>query len=321
MGLFDEVERELTRSDSAPPIEPRERGPRLIDIPSERIAIFHEFGKWTFALLYPAGEEAGSFADQRARIHTALLTIGEAERAGMEASDMGDEDRKRLNAAEQLLYHEDRKLGADYGDRQFAALLLEQQHLPWLITVHRDHDDRDEIGFHAVVWLFQGHVVASSWPGDWRDEDRGDDPDDGEDLLICRQAVAELVTKPEERYAETHKSRLTALLEQLPDVTDLPPRERAQLAAGYFWEQGNSWGPILVNNAVAPPKPRTDRPRIPEPVRSEVWRRDQGRCVECGSQERLEFDHIIPISRGGSNTPRNLQLLCEACNRRKRDRI
>ena len=59
------------------------------------------------------------------------------------------------------------------------------------------------------------------------------------------------------------------------------------------------------------------RERIPEDVRIFVWRRDEGRCVQCGSQENLEFDHIIPGSKGGSNTARNIQLLCETCNRRK----
>jgi HNH endonuclease len=56
---------------------------------------------------------------------------------------------------------------------------------------------------------------------------------------------------------------------------------------------------------------------IPEAVRHEVWRRDQGSCVRCGSQQRLEFDHIIPLSKGGSSTARNIQLLCEPCNRSK----
>ncbi|HUS05419.1 MAG TPA: HNH endonuclease [Bryobacteraceae bacterium] len=56
---------------------------------------------------------------------------------------------------------------------------------------------------------------------------------------------------------------------------------------------------------------------IPVAVRREVWRRDQGRCVTCQSQERLEFDHIIPVTLGGSNTVRNIQLLCERCNRGK----
>lgn len=66
--------------------------------------------------------------------------------------------------------------------------------------------------------------------------------------------------------------------------------------------------------------PRRRQP-IPERVRNEVWRRDEGRCQECGSQERLEFDHIVPWSRGGADTARNLQLLCEPCNRRKGSRI
>lgn len=52
-------------------------------------------------------------------------------------------------------------------------------------------------------------------------------------------------------------------------------------------------------------------------VRRDVWRRDGARCATCGSQERLEFDHIIPVAMGGSNTARNIQLLCESCNRAK----
>jgi hypothetical protein len=62
-------------------------------------------------------------------------------------------------------------------------------------------------------------------------------------------------------------------------------------------------------------KPR--RQGIPQAVRIEVWQRDYGRCVECESQEKLEFDHVIPVSMGGSNTARNIQLLCELCNRTK----
>lgn len=56
---------------------------------------------------------------------------------------------------------------------------------------------------------------------------------------------------------------------------------------------------------------------IPQSIRLEVWQRDGGRCVDCSSQENLEFDHVIPHSMGGADTARNLQLLCEKCNRRK----
>lgn len=71
----------------------------------------------------------------------------------------------------------------------------------------------------------------------------------------------------------------------------------------------------------APPAPlpyeQTTRQPIPEAVRSEVWRRDGGGCVKCESREQLEFDHIIPVSRGGATSVRNLQLLCKQCNRMK----
>lgn len=68
--------------------------------------------------------------------------------------------------------------------------------------------------------------------------------------------------------------------------------------------------------------PQTNkRERISKETMNEVWRRDEGKCVECGSKEKLEFDHIIPVSKGGSSTYRNLQLLCEVCNRKKHNSI
>jgi hypothetical protein len=63
--------------------------------------------------------------------------------------------------------------------------------------------------------------------------------------------------------------------------------------------------------------PSARRERIPEAVRMFVWQRDQGKCVKCGSQVNLEFDHIIPVADGGADTERNIQLLCERCNREK----
>src|SRR5258708_33623819 len=57
--------------------------------------------------------------------------------------------------------------------------------------------------------------------------------------------------------------------------------------------------------------------RIDSDTRLLVWARDNGRCRNCGSAQDLQFDHIIPKSRGGSNTAENVELLCRRCNLRK----
>lgn len=57
-------------------------------------------------------------------------------------------------------------------------------------------------------------------------------------------------------------------------------------------------------------------------VKLTVWKRDKGRCVICGSQDNLHFDHIIPYSKGGSSlVAENIQILCMRHNIEKRDRI
>ena len=61
---------------------------------------------------------------------------------------------------------------------------------------------------------------------------------------------------------------------------------------------------------------------IPPSIKLDVWERDGGRCVECGSADNLHFDHIIPHSKGGSSlVVSNIQLLCARHNLAKSDQI
>jgi HNH endonuclease len=61
---------------------------------------------------------------------------------------------------------------------------------------------------------------------------------------------------------------------------------------------------------------------IPSSVKLAVWKRDKGKCVICGSQDNLHFDHIIPYARGGSSlVSENIQILCARHNLEKRDKI
>lgn len=61
---------------------------------------------------------------------------------------------------------------------------------------------------------------------------------------------------------------------------------------------------------------------IPTAVKVEVWKRDQGHCVICGSKDNLHFDHDVPYSKGGSSiTAKNVRLLCARHNLSKSDKI
>jgi 5-methylcytosine-specific restriction endonuclease McrA len=42
-----------------------------------------------------------------------------------------------------------------------------------------------------------------------------------------------------------------------------------------------------------------------------------GRCACCGKKAELTADHIVPLSRGGSNDIANIQPLCKLCNSKK----
>jgi hypothetical protein len=115
-------------------------------------------------------------------------------------------------------------------------------------------------------------------------------------------------------------------------VPDRDPRnedEREELAlrvkrAVYKEEEELSSLKSYVSNMEAALEYHRNGPQriaIPDDVRIVVWARDGGACVRCGSRERLHFDHIIPVVKGGGNDVKNIQILCEPCNLRKSDKI
>lgn len=83
----------------------------------------------------------------------------------------------------------------------------------------------------------------------------------------------------------------------------------------------------------------TDRPRaehkrpanertIPSAVKRAVMKRDGGCCAfmgddgqRCGSRDSLEYDHIVPLARGGLTTASNLRLLCSTHNQYEAERV
>jgi len=64
------------------------------------------------------------------------------------------------------------------------------------------------------------------------------------------------------------------------------------------------------------------RRAIPAWVKQVVFKRDRGRCVICGAQDQLHFDHILPFAKGGTGlTPANVRILCARHSLEKGARI
>lgn len=73
------------------------------------------------------------------------------------------------------------------------------------------------------------------------------------------------------------------------------------------------------------PSQWVERCEWPEWAKGALRARERGACALCGNNLVLELegdaqiDHIVPISRGGTNDLVNLQMLCARCNRTKTD--
>jgi|TARA_B100000085_G_C18537761_1_gene510706 5-methylcytosine-specific restriction endonuclease McrA len=57
------------------------------------------------------------------------------------------------------------------------------------------------------------------------------------------------------------------------------------------------------------------------PSRAMIYKRDRNACQYCGATTRLTIDHVIPRSKGGTNTWENLVVACSKCNTEKSDKL
>ena len=99
----------------------------------------------------------------------------------------------------------------------------------------------------------------------------------------------------------------------------------------YFVIKGVNEGAFAGSVSTSTARPRLSsvgsqrRREIPLNVRHQVFRNAKNRCQQCGKSAAdgvtLEVDHIMPVSKGGSDDISNLQLLCFECNSGKSDRV
>jgi len=89
------------------------------------------------------------------------------------------------------------------------------------------------------------------------------------------------------------------------------------------------WGhacPVFIyqSGATETEDSRRDGRYLPRDLMLKVVRRDDHRCQQCFryvQDKDIEFDHVIPLSRGGPTTAENIRLLCRRCNRKKNNSV
>lgn len=86
---------------------------------------------------------------------------------------------------------------------------------------------------------------------------------------------------------------------------------------GFRYYRVCNWGTLQSTSVHLRPDARTWKA-----LRSVVFKRDGYACQYCGDKtQKLECDHIIPVTRGGSNDLTNLTTACKTCNGSKGNKL
>jgi hypothetical protein len=181
-----------------------------------------------------------------------------------------------------------------------------------------------KVAIGDIVWMkwSGGPVVAKSKVNGLRQIE-----DCTPDLL--RIATADSLLATQQAYFDSLPPRFDAVVVHLGDEQwlDNPfvPRLRSRGESWIVLDSATLNGGWLTAGAIdaasASRLPRGVSMRasrtLSYALRFQVLRRDGFACTYCGRQApqvKLHIDHLVPWSRGGSNSPDNLRTACEECN-------
>ena len=143
-------------------------------------------------------------------------------------------------------------------------------------------------------------------------------------MPLSAQWVGPQVTLSQNTYAKLRRSR-ALLSHQIPSGDVAEVLDRVLDLANHQLEKGK-FAP--TENPRPKPRATTSTRHIPAHVKRAVWERDQGQCTftseagrRCASTDRLEFDHVDPVARGGRATVEGIRLRCRAHNQYEAERM
>jgi 5-methylcytosine-specific restriction endonuclease McrA len=121
-------------------------------------------------------------------------------------------------------------------------------------------------------------------------------------------------------WYEINKERKAAReRERFENNGELYDRKRAQ---GREWGRSNRHLTRLYSRRRYATKRAAEGTHTPADI-SGQYEAQKGRCYYCNINvgDKYHVDHVIPLSRGGSNGPENLVIACPSCNMRKHDKM
>jgi 5-methylcytosine-specific restriction endonuclease McrA len=99
-------------------------------------------------------------------------------------------------------------------------------------------------------------------------------------------------------------------------------RERVRIKYKKYWERNRAKQGIYGANRRARMK-NADGNFTLDDIRH-IYDDQEHRCLYCGItvfDDEITVDHVIPITRGGSNWPDNLAVACQSCNSSKNNKL
>lgn len=115
-----------------------------------------------------------------------------------------------------------------------------------------------------------------------------------------------------QRYLANHKSN-NAIRRAKPEIRE---REKETTLA---WKKANPNKVLTYGRNRRAMRRNAEGTHTEDDIAS-IWVSQKGLCVYCEADllaTDFHVDHIVPLSKGGSNWPSNLQCLCPDCNLRK----